>query len=157
MLPVYIRNNFIIAAAGAPDVFEALLAHASDPAVLDRRPDPERFTIREVIAHLADWEGVFQRRVKSMLSEETPELEMGDQTQMAIDHDYAHSDPARELVRFRAARAELVEIFRGVSADAWERAGIHRNWGRLTVEGALEMIGAHDGYHAAQIAQWLKA
>ena len=35
--------------------------------VADRKPDPERFTIREVVAHMADWEGVWLERARRVV------------------------------------------------------------------------------------------
>src|SRR5437879_4197786 len=60
MLPVFARKYVLAGLTGSPDVLEALLKDVgpNDPA-WDKRPDPERFTIREVLAHLADWEGIF--------------------------------------------------------------------------------------------------
>lgn len=50
----FTRKYLVGALDGAPDVFESLLAGLTD-AEIDRRPDPDRFTLREMMAHLADW------------------------------------------------------------------------------------------------------
>ena len=53
------RHYLLLDLESAPDVLARLLADMSDPAVYDRTPDPDRFTLREMVAHLADWEAVF--------------------------------------------------------------------------------------------------
>ena len=53
-------DYLLSALEGAPDVIAALLDGVPpDDALWDRRPDPERFSLREIVAHLADWDGVY--------------------------------------------------------------------------------------------------
>jgi len=63
MLPERTRHYLLLDLDSAPDVLARMLQGVTDPAVFDARPDPARFTLREMVAHLADWEAVFLRRL----------------------------------------------------------------------------------------------
>src|SRR3712207_1628089 len=99
MLPANVHGYLLGALEGAPDLFDHLLRGLTDEEA-DRRPDPERFTLREMMAHLADWEEVFARRMALTRDEEYPILQGYDEGQWAIDHDYAHADLATQARLF---------------------------------------------------------
>jgi uncharacterized damage-inducible protein DinB len=156
MLPPGPRKYLLAAIAGTPDVMEALLNSrpGSDP-IWDRRPDPARFTLREVVAHLADWEEIFLDRMTRTREQDQPSLQGYDEGQVAIDHDYAHSDPHANLARFRAGRAAMVTVLRSISDTEWERIGRHTEIGPISLEAQAILVAGHDGYHTSQVAQWL--
>ena len=75
MFHPYIRNYLLAGLAATPDILDALLKDAADDSPLwDARPDLERFTIREALAHLADWEPIWQARIIRIRDEDSPEL-----------------------------------------------------------------------------------
>jgi uncharacterized damage-inducible protein DinB len=156
MLPEQVRQYLLHGLAATPIVLEKLLREAT-PADYDRRPDPERFTLREVVAHLADWEPVWMERLEKIRSEENPILPSYDEGQWAIDHDYARADVAGRLARFREGRARVIRHLEGLSPEQWERTGQHTQWGALTVATLMMLILGHDGYHLRQTAEWLDA
>ena len=126
----------------------------SRPGVYDRRPDPERFTFREVLAHLADWEAVFQRRIEQTLDEDKPAL-IGLDAGSRSDHDYAHADPAECRARFRQGHADCWRPC-AASPAQWERVGTHAEIGPISLEAQAVMITSHDGYHLRPILEWLR-
>jgi hypothetical protein len=158
MLPPGPRKYLLATIAGAPDVLEALLKPVpTTDATWDLRPDPERFTLREIVAHLADWEEVFLDRMTRTRDQERPTLQGYDEGQFAIDRDYAHSDPHANLARFRAGRAALAAFLRSLKESDWERIGVHTEIGPISLETHAVLIAGHDGYHTSQAAQWLAA
>ena len=156
MLPAKSRFYLLQGFAGTPDVIERLLENASE-ADFDRRPDPDRFTIREVMGHLADWEGVWLERAKRMAKEENPHLQGYDEAQWAIDHDYARMDVAEQVARFRAGREALHAFISGLSPEDWQRPCRHDEWGPSNIEAMTVLVLGHDGYHTKQIAEWLNS
>jgi len=74
MLPSRIRSYLLSDLECAPDVLSRLLSGITDPALYDHRPDPSRFTLREMVAHLADWEVVFFTRLAQTRDESDPIL-----------------------------------------------------------------------------------
>ena len=154
MLPDKARFYVMQGLAGVPYVIDRLLKGA-DSDDFDLRPDPERFTIREVMGHLADWEGVWLERILKMRDEEHPFLPGYDEGQWAIDHDYAHMDVRAQQARFRQGRESLVSTLRALSNEQWERTASHGEWGHVTIEGVAALVLGHDGYHTRQISEWL--
>ncbi len=156
-LPAKPALRYVLAGLeGTPDVLERLLHdQPAEGAGWDFHPDPERFTLREIVAHLADWDSIFRGRLERMRDEADPSLPDMDEGQIAIERDYAHSNPLDSLARFRRERALTVERLRGLPTDAWERPGRRENLGSMTIESLAVMILGHDGYHTRQVAQWV--
>jgi len=155
MLVERARRYLATALAGTPAVVARLLRGAG-PDDYDRRPDPERFTLREVIAHLADWEGVWWERLEAVRTRHRPVLPGYDEGQWAIDHDYAHADVERQLACFAERRRRLVALLESLGPQDWERVGLHTEVGEITLEGLAVLVLGHDGYHTRQIAEWLQ-
>jgi hypothetical protein len=156
MMPAAVHKYLVVALSGLPDVAERLLTgmHADDPR-WDFRPDPARFTLREALAHLADWEPIHRERIRRMLEEENPMLPDVDEGKTAIDNDYAHSDPHGSLEWIRGGRQKIVQLLETLGAEEWERPGFRDQVGPISIEVLATFIAAHDGYHLRQIAQWL--
>ena len=152
------RTYVLKALIGTPDVLARLLSgiDASDP-VWDRRPDPDRFTLREVLAHLADWEPIWKMRFERMRDENDPFLESIDEGQLVIDHDYAHQDPIETLARYKTGRVQLVELLGSLDDPTWDKSGNREFVGILTVQMLAGLIQSHDGYHLHQVVKWLEA
>jgi uncharacterized damage-inducible protein DinB len=154
MLPDVTRRYLLHGLSATPIAVDRMLRQAT-PADWDHRPDPERFTLREVIAHLSDWEPVWQERIQAIRTQDRPTLEGYDESQWAIDHDYAHAMPEEQQARFRESRAQLLRLLENVSPEEWERTGIHTQWGAMSLESVVVLILGHDGYHLRQITEWL--
>lgn len=158
MQPAYVKKYFLTALNATPEVLEAFLKNIPlDDPRWDRRPDPERFTLREIVAHLADWDPIFTGRMELTVKEELPYIPDMDEGQVALDHDYAHQDPLAALSRFRTARAALVVFLTGLTDADWSRVAVKEIHGPVTLESQAVLILAHDGYHMEQVVQWLDA
>ena len=156
MQPAYVKKYFLTALNATPEVLEAFLkALPSDDPRWDTRPDPERFTLREIVAHLAEWDPIFMERMERTVKEELPLLADIDEAQIALDHDYAQLDPHTSLARFRTGRAALVIFLGGLMDAEWSRIGVKEVHGPVTLERQAVLILAHDGYHMEQVVQWL--
>lgn len=149
------RGLLITSLAGTPLVL-ARLTHGLGADALDRRPDPNRFTVREILAHLADWDPIFRERMRVCRDERSATFVPRDEEQMAIDNDYAHSDAAASLTRFTQERAVTVSFLRDLSAEQWDLAAAHVMAGPMTIGNLVDLVAAHDGYHVRQIAEWLR-
>lgn len=154
MLPEKALHYLKEGLAATPVVIDRLLREAA-PEQYDLRPDPERFTLREVMGHLADWEGVWMERAQRILSEENPDLPGYDEGVWAIEHGYARMDVAQQQTRFREGRAKLLALLGRLSAEEWTRTARHSVWGEITLVGLATLALGHDGYHMRQIAQWI--
>jgi hypothetical protein len=156
MMPAVVHKYLVAAISGLPDVAERMLKDlAADDPRWDFRPDPERFTLREAIAHLADWEPIHFERIGRMRDEANPVMPDIDEGKMAVEHDYAHSDPHGSLEWLRGGRQKIVQQLASLADDEWPRPGVRESVGPVTIEILTTFILAHDGYHMRQIAQWL--
>lgn len=155
MLPDAARDYLLHGLAATPVVVTRLMREAS-PEQYDRRPDPERFTLREALCHLADWEEVWLERFRALCDAEHPTLPNRDPDEAAARNDYAHADVPHQVVRFEAGRERLVSMLRGLSPEQWQRSGTHTRWGDVTVETLATLVLGHDGYHLRQIVEWLE-
>lgn len=148
-----VRAYILHGIRATPLIFARLLEGVTD-AELDRRPDPERFTLREVVCHLADWEPIWLERIRAIAERENPTLPGYDEGQFAIDNDYAHANIAEQMEKFATGRAALTEYVTALPADAWTRPGVHQEAGPMLLGDLVSLILGHDGYHARQMVEY---
>jgi hypothetical protein len=149
----YTQNYLFTALAAAPDLYDIALNGLTE-AEADRRPDPERFTIREIMAHLAEWEEVFLLRMQRIANETYPTLEGYDEWAWATEHHYAATDPREQAALFRERRGRIISFLRARTAEEWERAGLRPEIGAITLEALALLVPLHDLYHLKQIYEW---
>jgi uncharacterized damage-inducible protein DinB len=156
MTPEPVRRYLLQGLAATPIVLERLLREAT-PADYDRRPDPERFTLREALCHLAEWESLWLERVRRTCTEACPLLPNADPDAAAEAGDYGNADPTEQRRRFREGRAALLAYLESRAPAEWDRTCEHSEWGRMTLSDLVALILGHDGYHLRQTAEWLDA
>lgn len=98
-------------------------------AQLKKRPAPGKWSISEILHHLADCEIVYGVRTRLMLAEKKPQLTPFDQDAWAANLGYAKGDPKLALQAFDASRRQNVAILRGIKPADWERVGDHAEYG----------------------------
>lgn len=134
---------------GTADV-EAALARISD-AELDRRPaDPDEWTPRAVVHHLADSEAMAYIRLRRLIAEDEPLIVGYDEPEWARRLHYDRLI-APSLAVLAAVRASSLQLLEAIDEPEWERAGIHRESGPYGVTDWLRIYSAHAHEHADQI------
>lgn len=126
------------------------------PSEFDLRPDPERFSLREVICHLADWEPIMLARMKVGVDTTGGAIQAFDEGQMAIDHDYASKDPMIVISDWEASRDKTIAFVEALSEEQMANEVVHPERGRMTVSDIANMIVCHDIYHLEQVASMRK-
>ena len=149
-LTPYIRRALRL----APVIIERLVRKLP-PEAIDARPDPARFTIREVICHLADWEPLFLERLRGCVTEPNFVLVTHDEGQLAIEHDYAHQDLEASLARYKAGRDAYATYVETLSNQDLDKVATHPELGVMTATGLIELVVGHDVYHIEQISAFL--
>ena len=127
----------------------------AESSVWDARPDAERFTIREVLAHLNDYDSVSRDRFERIIREDEPDLENWDEN-AAAEH-YDARDPLHQIENLLVSRQELAAWLEGLSDKEWQRTGTRPRAGHFSVEEGAALMVAHDAYHIVQITEWLDA
>ena len=135
----------------ATERFIAVASALSD-ADLDRRPpEPDGWTPRMVIHHVADSETNSYVRLRRLLAEPAGTVIQGyDEAQWARA---LHYDRPVELslAVFRAVRDSSAELLDRITPGDLVRAGVHSESGPYTVADWLEIYVAHAADHAEQI------
>ena len=119
----------------------------------DARPDAERFTLREIVAHLLDYDTICRERFEHMIRETDPQLSDWDMDEAA--RHYVNRNPSHDLERLLESRRSFAVWLEGLSAREWECTGSRPKAGKFSVlEGVTLMLG-HDAYHLKQVVEWL--
>jgi DinB superfamily len=119
--------------------------------LLDRAPSAGKWTIRQIMAHLADSELVVSGRLRWIAAEPGSPLKAFDQDKWASTLGYEHQSPQDSLELFRALRKTTAAMLRRLPEDAWKRTGVHEERGEMTLAQMVESYQGHAEHHARQI------
>lgn len=120
---------------------------------LDFVPAPGKWTIRQILCHLADSEIVGADRLRRVIAEENPTLVSFDQDAWARNLDYGKRKLSQAVETFRRIRTENFELIKDLPEPAWERAGTHSERGRITLLDLLRIYAEHAENHVVQLRQ----
>ncbi len=112
---------------------------------------PGKWSIRQIVAHLADAELVGAHRFRQLVAEDVPTLIAYDQDKWTDNLDYARRKPKQSLDTFRRLRAENYELLKDLPEAAFDRAGNHTERGRVTLGELLDGYAGHAESHARQL------
>ena len=121
----------------------------------DELTDPNRFTLREAMAHLADWEPIFLQRIQAGVDNPGAEVNGMDETQRALDKNYESWDVKESLRIFREAREVTVRYLKALSPEQWQSTVHHNEKGDMTAYDQANMLLGHDIYHFEHACQFL--
>ena len=141
--------------ADTPGRIGALIAGRSQED-LRWTTSPSRWSIAQILAHLADAEVVGAYRFRMILGAPGTAIQAFDQDRWAAEHAYARARPRASLEAFAAMRAFNLRLLRSIPSSAWRRYGVHSERGKETVEKYARMMAGHDLNHLAQIERILK-
>ena len=119
----------------------------------DFAPAPGKWSIRQIIAHLADAEMVMAHRFRQVIAEKNPTIVAFDQDAWAQNLDYTRRKPKQSLETFRRVRAENYELLKDLPESAYARAGNHTERGPLTLLQIVEGAAQHAESHARQLQE----
>jgi len=114
---------------------------------------PGKWSIRQIVAHVADAELVGAHRFRQVIAEDNPTLIAFDQEKWTANLDYARRKPKQSLESFRRVRAENYELLKELPETAWARSGSHSERGAITLRAMLEGYAEHAEGHARQLQQ----
>jgi len=126
-------------------------------AKLNQAPGPGKWSVTQIIMHLAEDELTSTWRYRQILEHDAPDLKGFDQDLWARLSDYSSWDPQDALAMFRLLREANLKMFAQLTPDQWERHGVHAERGKLSVRSLCRHMAAHDINHIEQIRRILKS
>ena len=139
-----------------PDLLKTAIAGVREDQ-LDQTPVPGKWSIRQVVCHIADFEPVYMDRMKRVLVENNPTMFGGDPDVFAAGLHYDKRNVQEELELISVVRRQMAVILRNTDVEDFQRTGVHSEAGPLTLETLLERITRHIPHHVTFIAAKIAA
>jgi tRNA-binding EMAP/Myf-like protein len=112
---------------------------------------PSRWSIAQIVTHLADAEIVGAYRFRLILAAPGTPIQAYDQNDWARELDYAGADATASLALFTALRTAQVRLLRRLDDAQLDRFGMHAERGKESIRHLLGLYAGHDLNHLAQI------
>ena len=141
--------------SATPKKLERLIKGVST-AKLRKRPAPEKWSVAEILAHLADVEIVVGWRMRSILGSPGTPIQAFDQDAWVAAGHYGKRDPRKALAQLQVAREANLDLLKSLTPDQWKHFGMHSERGQESIEHIARMIAGHDLNHMQQIERILK-
>jgi hypothetical protein len=141
--------------AETPERLRSLVSGAT-PRELGWTASPTRWSVTQIVAHLADAEVVGAWRIRSVLARDGIALQAYDQNAWAAAFRYEHTDPAESVDLFGALRRANLRLLRSVEPARLGHTGMHEERGPESVAHIARMFAGHDLNHLAQIERLLE-
>ena len=138
----------------APLTLAELIDGVSE-ADLQARPAPGKWSVGEILAHLAEDEIATAWRYRQMIEHCGCDLAPFDQDQWAQLGNYASWNPREALELFRLLRTANLRMLGQLSVADWQKFGVHAERGNITVSDLARHMAGHDMHHIDQIRRIL--
>jgi hypothetical protein len=123
-----------------------------------RQPEiPGKWSVLQVIQHLADSDLVMGYRMRMILTQDRPPLPGYDQDRWARELQYDRVPLTLALHQLRALRAANLHLWNSLTPPQLQRVGLHAERGPESIEHLLRLLGAHDLVHRRQIDRILSS
>lgn len=131
--------------ASTPEKLETLLSRLSAEQI-ERKLAPNKWSVREVMAHLADCELAFGFRLRQGAAG-VEMIQPFDQDDWA--RNYGAYSFASALMTYRAERAWNLAFIRSLTEEQKAQVIVHPERGTMTVWTVVETMAGHDNHHLA--------
>jgi uncharacterized protein (TIGR03083 family) len=124
-----------------------------DEAAMSKRAIAEKWSVKELLAHVARVQEVFEKRLDAMLREDGAPVASYDPEEDAEFADIARR-PAADLWKwFEDARGRVIGKLEKLSPADWHRKGRHPEYPSYDVHFAMEYLAHHEAHHMYQMFQ----
>lgn len=137
------EHNPVEVIASTPAKLDALLGRLSAEQI-DRKLAPHKWSVREVLAHLADCELAFGFRLRQAAAG-VEMIQPFDQDDWA--RNYGAYSLSAALTTYRAVRAWNLAFIQSLTDEQRSQVVIHPERGTMTVWTIVETIAGHDRHH----------
>ena len=149
------NNPYLVRALTYGPMIVRRIVEAIPASQYDSHSDPDRFTVREAVAHLADWQEIDLDLLRLSAAGNGSLLEPYDESERAAEQGYVSTDVMEQLELFEARRRVILAFLDALLPEAWGNTGYHPEKGHMTVYDQANMLVAHDTYHIEHLSQYL--
>ncbi|HKN36445.1 MAG TPA: DinB family protein [Terriglobales bacterium] len=144
------------AAEKSPKEIAAAVSGLPDQ-VLRYKPAPDKWSILEILGHLADMEILYAYRLRQMLADKKPVIAPIDQDDWARNLGYLESSPPELVALYGLNRHHNLRLLRRLKPADLEKSAFHPEYKQdMTVAAIVERMGGHGANHLAQIERLKK-
>ncbi len=133
-----------------PELIAAAMTGAAG-SELDFVPAPGKWSVRQILCHMADSEIVAAARFRRIIAEEKPMMLGYSQDAWAQNLDYPHRKVSQAMETFRHIRAWTYDLISSLPESAFERKGVHAERGEMSLLDMLRIYAKHAEKHSDQI------
>jgi hypothetical protein len=119
------------------------------PEKVNVQPAPGKWSVRDIVSHLADCEIVFAFRLRQALAEDRHVIQPFDQDKFAVQ--YRSYDAHTAAAVFNATRQWNIALIAGLSEADFGKPLNHPERGDMTLRTIVETMAGHDRNHLKQI------
>ena len=121
------------------------------PKQLKWKPEPGKWSVAEILAHLADAEIVGSWRMRLIAGASGTTVQPYDQDVWASLFQYGKRDAKQSLEVFRVLRENNLAMLKALPGESWDKFGMHAERGKETITHVVRMFAGHDTNHVKQI------
>lgn len=135
------------------ELYDAVVSEVTglDDATLRLPEKPGKWSILQVVQHLADTELISGYRIRMMLTHPRPAIAGYDQDAWANGLGYNDVNLKDALEQLRVLRALNLKLVRSLTVEQLDREGVHSERGPESVRKFVHLIAGHDLLHRNQI------
>lgn len=122
---------------------------------LRKRPAPDKWSVSEILAHIADTEIVGAWRMRYILGAPGTPIQAFDQDSWVQSGHYDKRDPRKSLEQYRVLRETNLALLKTLTSEQWKLSGMHSERGEESIEHIVRMFAGHDLNHLQQIERIL--
>lgn len=133
------------------------LIKGKSSAALSKPAEPGKWSIAEILAHLAEGEMVGAYRFRLVLSASGTPIQAYDQDIWQSNAGYLRKNPKKTLELFTKLRESNVAFFKSLTKEQWDCFGMHAERGKESLVRMAELYAGHDVNHLRQIESIIKS
>ncbi len=111
----------------------------------------DKWSVRQIVCHLADTEAVCAMRFRQVIAEDNPSMPGFDGAAWARSLDYDKRKISQVLEIFRVLRASNHELLKTLPVETYERTGVHSEKGKMSLLDLVRTYAEHVESHVRQV------
>ena len=120
------------------------------PDQIEYKPAPHKWSIREILCHMADCEIAWAWRMRLIYGLEHPTLQPFEQDAWAKAYDGPGYTADTARATWAAARRWNLALLESLTEDQKQRPATHPELGEITLWTIVEIAAGHDMHHLTQ-------